>query len=122
MPTVDIFAEVDVTKPTPERRAAKQAAERLTQLTRSIGVQAITTPTPPRSSVHVHVDEVKGDEAAADTSVNVSSRGGGGENFEEEFGFSHEVMLSFKAKIDQEKSMKCPIEVHIMIIMYMYVL
>ena len=92
-----MFAEVDITKPTPERRAAKQAAERLTQLTKSIGVQA-TTSSP---SVIKVEDDVTG------TSCNTSR----GENVEEEFGFTQEEMISFKAKIEQEKSIKCPVEV-----------
>lgn len=103
----------------PERRAAKQAAERLNQLTRSIGVQATTITTAPTSSSrsNVHVDEVKGDVEGAGASVYVGRGGsGGGENFEEEFGFSQEEMLSFKAKIEQEKSINCPIEVRIHVV------
>ena len=89
---------MDITKPTPERRAAKKATERLTQLTKSIGVQA-TTSSP--SVIKVEDDVMAGGNF-------YTSRG---ENVEEEFGFTQEEMISFKAKIEQEKSMKCPVEV-----------
>ena len=89
---------MDITKPIPERRAARQAAERLTQLTKSIGVQA-TTSSP-------SVVKVK-DDVIAGGSFHTSQ----GESVVEEFGFTQEEMISFKAKIEQEKSMKCPLEV-----------
>lgn len=100
---------MDITKPTPERRAAKQAAERLTELTRSIGVQATTATTSPPGVV---VTEVKGDETGAGLPTSRGPGRGGGENAEEEFGFTQEEMLSFKAKIEREKSMKCPVKVY----------
>lgn len=97
----DLSANVDVNKPTTERRAAKQAAERLLEL-RNVGVQAETT-----------LVELKNLETAATatttTAAAPSSKGGGG--VYDEFGFSQDEMNRFKAKMEQDRSMQCPHEV-----------
>ena len=98
---------MDITKPIPERRAARQAAERLSEITRSIGVQATT------SSCVVEVNE--------DTTAAKFYTKKKGECMNEVFGFTQEEMSSFREKIEQDKSMECPVEVRTIIITYVYV-
>lgn len=84
--------------------------ERLNELTRSIGVQATTTTM--STSILADNEEVEGDvKVVGEDPASGRGRGERWVNAEEEYGFTHEELLSFKAKIGQEKSIKCPIEV-----------
>ena len=76
------FAEPAITQPVPARKAAKQAAERLNEITKSIGVQ--TTSTFFNSK----------DDGVIDV-----------------FGFTSEEMSGFRIRIEQDRSMECPVEV-----------
>ena len=68
-------------------------------MTRSIGVQATT------SSCVVEIN---------DTTA-VKFYGKKGESMDEVFGFTQEEMSFFREKIEQDKSMECPIEVCVLI-------
>ena len=82
-----------ISRPIRERRAARLAVERLSEITKDVGIQ-----------VNPSSKETASVSSKDDMSINV-------------FGFTHDEMNVFKLKIDQDRLVECPVEVRMILCM-----